>query len=438
MNPSEKNFTASVLGETQASQSRQKNLYRLGIFCGVSAALWLAGAEAPTKLVTVAVSPLVISFMMVLGAFVSRWSLPALIRGTSDTFTDTRQVPHLVVWGIMAGCLWAIGNTLTIFAVKDIGLSLAFPLWNSNSLIGILWGTLLFKELHRASWFRKLGVVGGALVMFVGAVLLSSASTAQATHISAARGIAAALGAGLMFGSMYIPYRKAYITGMNPLTFLTYFTFGEITTVTILACLFLGGVSPFWNELVVNRQILFWPLLGGFMWVIGDLFQNYATKYVGISRGIPLSNTNQLWGLLWAILVFGELHGLAGNVYAEVIGGSVLMAAGAVAIACSSASDSEYSSWKEAAQREIDRYGIDPEYVTSRMEGREVYTGRSGRAWFDWLLIAAAVLIFAGLGVMARVPQMELHMAWLYALSLTMLLVLVVAGVALWRVTRFS
>ena len=105
-----------------------------------SAALWLAGAEAPTKLVTVAVSPLVISFMMVFGAFISRWSFPAFIRGTADTFRDARHVPHLVVWGVMAGCLWAVGNTLTIFAVRDIGLSLAFPLWNSNSLIGITLG----------------------------------------------------------------------------------------------------------------------------------------------------------------------------------------------------------------------------------------------------------------------------------------------------------
>ena len=67
--------------------------------------------------------------------------------------------------------------------------------------------------------------------------------------------------------------------------------------------------------------------------VIGDLFQNYATKYVGISRAIPLSNTNQLWGLLWAIFVFGELRGLTGNVYVQVIGGSLLMGAGAIAIA---------------------------------------------------------------------------------------------------------
>jgi glucose uptake protein GlcU len=438
MNGPEKNALTHAIGETRTDYARQRKLHRLGIFCGVSAALWLAGAEAPTKLVTVAVSPLVISFMMVLGAFISRWSLPALIRGTSDTFTDVRNVPHLVVWGVMAGCLWAVGNTLTIFAVKDIGLSLAFPLWNSNSLIGILWGTLLFKELHRAAWSRKLGVIGGGVVIFIGAVLISAASTSQAAHGSALRGIAAALGAGLMFGSMYIPYRKAYITGMNPLTFLTFFTFGEITTVTVLAIVFLGGVGPLWHDLAANRHILFWPLLGGFMWVVGDLFQNYATKYVGISRGIPLSNTNQLWGLLWAILVFRELHGLSPHVYLEVIGGSILMAAGAVAIACSSTSESEYSSWKEAAQRETDLYGINPEYVATRMEGREFDSNGTRRTWVDWLLVAAATSIFVAFGAMARVPHMEIQMGWLIGLGLAMLLVLLAAGIALWRVTKFT
>ncbi len=427
-----------TVSEMETDRARQRKLHKLGIFCGISAALWLAGAEAPTKLVTVAVSPLVISFMMVFGAFISRWSLPAVIRSTSDTFSDVRHVPHLIVWGIMAGCLWAIGNTLTIFAVRDIGLSLAFPLWNSNSLIGILWGTLLFKELHRAAWSRKVGVIGGGLVIFVGAILISKASTSEAAHGSAVRGIAAALGAGLMFGSMYIPYRKAYITGMNPLTFLTLFTFGEITTVTVLAITFLGGANVFWHELASNRHILFWPLLGGFMWVVGDLLQNYAAKYVGISRGIPLSNTNQLWGLLWAILVFSELHGLSPNLYTEVIGGSILMAAGAAGIASSSTSEDEYSSWKEAARRETELYRIDPVYVMTRMEGRDLDSKRARRTWTDWLLIATAVSIFVAFGILARIPHMEIHMGWLVALSLAMLLVLVAAGVSLWRVTRFT
>lgn len=429
--------TAQLSAGTTTEASRRRTLHRLGIFCGVAAALWLAGAEAPTKLVTVSVSPLVISFMMVLGAFISRWSLPALIRSTSDLFTDVRQVPHLIVWGVLAGCLWAVGNTLTIFAVKDIGLSLAFPLWNSNSLIGILWGTLLFKELHGASISRKLGVVGGGLVIFTGAILISAASATQGPDANPARGIAAALGAGLMFGSMYIPYRKAYITGMNPLTFLTLFTVGEIVTVTLLALAFLGPAT-FWSELSSARHVLFWPLLGGFMWVVGDLLQNYAAKYVGISRGIPLSNTNQLWGLLWAILVFRELHGLSANVYWEVIGGSLLMAAGAVAIASSSTSGDEYASWKEAAHRETELYKIDPNFVAARMQGHDLSSEPVRRRAIDWLLVGGATLIFVFFGLMARMPSMDIQVGWLIGLSLAMLIAVLAAGVALWRVTRFT
>jgi glucose uptake protein GlcU len=427
-----------LITESLSERSRQRKLQALGIFCAFSAALWLAAAEAPTKLVAVAVSPFVISFMMVLGAFVSRWSLPALIRGTSDIGADLRQVPHLVVWGVLAGCLWAVGNTLTILAIRDIGLSIAFPLWNSNSLVGILWGILFFKELHRAGWLRWVGVVGGALVLFGGAILLSFASTSQAAHGHATRGVVAAMGAGIVLGSMYIPYRKAYITGMNPLTFITFFTVGELATMTVLAVSFSGGSKTFWHELVEIRGVLFWPLLGGFMWVVGDLFQNYAAKYVGISRGIPLSNTNQLWGLLWGILVFGELHGLTRAVYAQVIGGSLLMAVGAVAIAFSSATEGEYSSWKEAAQRESDLYNIEPAYVAARMEGKETNAKNHVRTLIDWLLIGGATLIFAAFGLMASIPEMEIHWGWLAALTSAMLLVLVAGGVALWRITRFN
>jgi glucose uptake protein GlcU len=376
--------------------------------------------------------------MMVFGAFVSRWSLPALVRGTGDIFRDVRKVPHLVLWGVIAGCLWAVGNTLTIFAVREIGLSLAFPLWNSNSLIGILWGALLFRELRGAGWVRKAGVVGGAFVIFLGALLISAASVSQSTHGNAFRGIAAALGAGLMFGSMYISYRKAYITGMNPLTFLTFFTFGELTIMTIIAVAFAGGVGPFCRELYANQTILLWPMLGGFMWVVGDLFQNYATKYIGISRGIPLSNTNQLWGLVLGLLVFRELHGLAANVYAKVIGGSILMALGALAISTCSAPEGEYVQWRRAALRETELYGIDPEYVNARLTGHDLNAGVLRRTWKDWLLIAAATSIFAGLAMLARVPEMDIQSSWLGFFAAALLSVLAVGAIALWRITNFT
>src|SRR6266571_7651188 len=208
--------------------SRSKKLQYLGILSGFTAGGWLGAAEAPTKLVSTGISPMVISFIMVIGVFLARWSLPALILGTSSVRADVRRAPHLIIWALLAGCLWAVANTLTIFAIRDIGLSIAFPLWNSNSLLGILWGFLLFNELRQAGLRRWLGVVGGALVMFAGAVLLAMASSTQAPTGNAMRGVAAALGAGVLWGTMYIPYRKAYLTGMNPLSFVTFFTVGEL------------------------------------------------------------------------------------------------------------------------------------------------------------------------------------------------------------------
>ena len=46
------------------------------------------------------------------------------------------------------------------------------------------------------------------------------------------------------------------------------------------------------------------------------------------------------------------------------------MAAGAVAIALSSATEREHSSWRDAAHREGERYGVEHEYVRAGMEGK--------------------------------------------------------------------
>ena len=97
---------------------------------------------------------------MVFGVFLARWSVPAFIRGTSHVRHDVGQAPHLIVWAVLAGCMWAVANTLTIYAIRNVGLSIAFPLWNTNSLLGIFWGFLLFNELHYAGWKRWLGVSG--------------------------------------------------------------------------------------------------------------------------------------------------------------------------------------------------------------------------------------------------------------------------------------
>jgi drug/metabolite transporter (DMT)-like permease len=408
------------------------------MICGLTAGAWLGAAEAPTKLVNSGLSPVVVSLAMVIGVFLARWSLPALIQGTSYIAADFRQAPHLIVWAILAGCLWAVANTLTIFAVRDVGLSIAFPLWNSNSLLGILWGILFFGELRGADWRRWAGVIGGALLMFGGATALAIASSTQSSSVNALRGVAAALAAGVMWGTMYIPYRKAYLTGMNPLSFITFFTVGELGMMSVLAISFSGGVAPLIHQLSAARHVLFWLLAGGVVWVVGDLFQQYAVKYAGITRGIPLSNTNQLWGLLWGVLVFGELRGGAHDVLVKVILGSVVMALGAGVIALSSVSRAEHARWRDVALREGERYGVDADYTEARAIGREPGTMKYRRTWIDWLVVAAASATLIGFAATAEAPQIAVHWQWAAALAIVTLAVLAGCAAALWRTTRFS
>jgi drug/metabolite transporter (DMT)-like permease len=416
-------------------------LHQLGVACGLAAGAWLGAAEAPTKLVTVGFSPFLISLGMVAGVFVARWTVPTLLKGTGYIFSDLKEKPHLILWAILAGMLWAVANTLTVFAIRNVGLSIAFPLWNTNSLVGLFWGWLLFNELKGSGAAQWAKVLGGAGAIVAGACVLAYATTQHTgtAQGAATLGILSALGAGLMWGTMYIPYRKAYISGMNPLSFVTVFTFGELGTTLSMALLFSGGFTGLAADLERARPVLFWLFLGGFCWVLGDLFQQYAAKYIGIGRGIPLSNTNQLWGLAWGALVFGELAGLSFAAQMLIVAGSLIMVAGAAAISTAEAPASERASWRQAMERECRRYGLSPERVEATAEGRDPLAGETPRRhWWELLIVAGAAAVFVWLGAGAERQAIAMNVAWMWLLMAASLVFLVLCGVLLWKRTRFS
>jgi len=415
------------------------SLHGLGVICGLTAGVWLGAAEAPTKLVNAGFSPFAISLCMVAGVFTARWTFPTLLKGTTYVFADLMEKKYLIVWALLAGALWAVANTLTVFAIRDVGLAVAFPLWNANSLIGLLWGRVLFRELEGAGAKNIGKVVLGAVAIVIAAVMLGFSTIhgggPQTQHPWS--GIFAALGASLMWGTMYVPYRKAYLSGMNPLSFVTAFTVGELGTMFALILTLDGGTHSSAFQLFHMRGVLFWLFLGGFVWVIGDLFQQFAAKYLGIGRGIPLSNTNQLWGLAWGALVFGELATADRAHKLLVVGGSIVMILGALAISTAVASAREDTSKNEAVLRECRRYGLDY-YRTLAAQSGEEFGGRNERRrWWDYAIVLAATGVFLWLGVRAVVPPLAMNVRWIAALGAILLLSLVVGGWSLWRRTRF-
>ena len=409
----------------------------LGVLCGLAAGVWLGAAEAPTKLVNSGLSPYAISLCMVAGVFTARWTVPTLLKGTRSVFADLAGNKHLIGSAILAGMLWAVANTLTVFAIRDVGLTIAFPLWNTNSLVGILWGRVLFGELKGAHGKNIAKVVLGAVAIAGAAVMLAfSTIHGQGDHAHAAvSGVLAACGASLLWGTMYIPYRKAYISGMNPLSFVTVFTIGELGTVLALAL----ALDPATRAALLHfhspesKHMLFWLFLGGFAWVIGDLFQQFATKYLGIGRAIPLSNTNQLWGLAWGALVFGELAHAGWQQRVLVVSGSAVMILGALAVSTAVASEREHASTDEALERECRRFGLDYMTVLRAYSGDMPGAKENRRTWLDYAIIAAAVGVFAYLAWQARAPVLAMNYAWVWALGVVLL---VSAAASSWGLAR--
>jgi drug/metabolite transporter (DMT)-like permease len=427
----------------QSAKTSARSLHTLGVASGLAAGAWLGMAEAPTKLVTVGFSPFLISLGMVAGVFVARWTVPMALKGTGYIWADLKEKPHLIVWAILAGMLWAVANTLTVFAIRNVGLSIAFPLWNTNSLVGLFWGWLLFNELRGAGAQQRAKVLGGAAAIVIGACVLAYATTshgsASAAQGAAMLGVLAALGAGVLWGTMYIPYRKAYISGMNPLSFVTVFTFGELGTVFALALAFDGGFDQVVMSLGKARPVLFWLFLGGFCWVIGDLFQQYAAKYIGIGRGIPLSNTNQLWGLAWGALVFGEFATHDAGTTTLVLVGSLIMILGAVAISLAEAPESEQVSWRAAMRRECKRYGLDEERVAATAAGEDpLESERQPRRWWEMLIVIIALALFVWLAIGADMQAIAVNVPWMIILVVASLAFLIGCGLLLWKRTRFS
>ena len=376
---------------------------------------------------------------MVAGVFTARWTLPTLLKGTRNVIADLRAKKHLIVWALLAGAMWSVANTLTVFAIRDVGLAIAFPLWNANSLVGLLWGWLLFGELRGANTATRVKVIVGAVAIVLAAILLgfSTLKEGGASAHRAIQGTSAAVGASLLWGTMYVPYRKAYISGMDPLSFVTAFVFSELATVLgLVLCLDGGTQSPVFHSARLT-PMLFWLFLGGFVWVIGDLLQQFAVKYVGIGRGIPLSNTNQLWGLAWGALVFGELTGTGWEHKAFVISGSAIMILGALSISSAVAEQGEMESLRKAVLHECNRYKLQYDEVTADYHGRSLAPGAERRSSWDFLILCTAVGIFVWLASRAAIPPISMNLQWTAALVGILVLALIVC-VWLLRYQRLS
>lgn len=78
------------------------------------------------------------------------------------------------VWGLVAGLSWAVGSGLVSMALSrwNVPISKLNPIYNTNTLITVLLGLVVFSEWKQAN---PLPLLGGAALILAGSLLVSNA-----------------------------------------------------------------------------------------------------------------------------------------------------------------------------------------------------------------------------------------------------------------------
>jgi hypothetical protein len=100
------------------------------------------------------------------------------------------------------------------------------------------------------------------------------------------------------------------------------------------------------------------------------------------------------------------------------------------AISSAAAPEREQASGHQAISRECERYGLD---LAGRSASGHGADAKSGRRWWDGVIVASAVSVFLWLGLQAQVPPLAINAFWTSVLGVLLVCVAMGCGWLLWK-----
>ncbi len=117
----------------------------------------------------------------------------------------------------LGGMIWAVGGLSAFTATNKLGMAKAFGIWAPlNIITSLIWGAALFDEFVNLSAATIAWLVAALVMILVGVPLIIFAKGADedGQKPGAFRlGLAGAVGAGILWGSYFIPVKYA---GVSP------------------------------------------------------------------------------------------------------------------------------------------------------------------------------------------------------------------------------
>ena len=230
-------------------------------------------------------------------------------------------------WGSMlSGLLWACGQGLGNMALEEISLAKAAVFFNFNSFVNIMVGLVMF---HEATGFRAYFLLlSGGVLLFLGAWWVARVTASPAKEGNLKRGLLLSLAAGLFWGLYFAPMRALQVwysrAQLTPMDALSGMILGGALAALLLAFLPKPGRWAW-------RNILLGCGSAG-LWVFGTAGFLLAIQSLGLSRAVPIVNSNTLVYAGWSLFVFKEFPL---REWKKISAGTLIVVAGVILMAFS-------------------------------------------------------------------------------------------------------
>ena len=219
-------------------------------------------------------------------------TLVLLIQGGSTLTLDVFWLPFI------GGLVWSVSGLLAFTATSQIGMARAFGIWAPvNVVVSIIWGMLIFNEFLSSN-FQTLLLLGAALGLILAGVMMIIFARGGKDRQPAASffglGLFSALGAGVLWGSYFIPIKLAAVSmwvAAFPMAV------GIFVGSSLLALMARQSLR------LESSGALLRVCATGLLWGIGNYGMLLLVDSLGAGRGFTLSQlsvvVNGLVGIYW-------------------------------------------------------------------------------------------------------------------------------------------
>jgi len=285
------------------------------------------------------VDPMVIQCYMSVAIFLVSW-LVAALPGVGVSFT---------YWGVIGAAIWTPASCASIFGIKYLGLGVAQGSWSGIIMVtSFVWGVAYFDypvkhitltvialvllllgsfgvAITGAGILRRLGlpeyipadeynITGSGKNISINKedeALLKKNEPAPVTILQRIIGGVCVLMVGLFAGSVMVPFnlfqKDSSVT--HSLKYLISYGIGVLGVTPFLVTPYFLIKREIPNFHFNNPAIIIFGLLTGVTWSIGNFASYYATDFLGLSIGYPLTQMALLVAGLWGLLWYREIKG---------------------------------------------------------------------------------------------------------------------------------